>query len=477
MRLLKHKRTLTSLSVVIFMGVLSPVPVSGEEGGGPQISIPPALPVPTSPEVTTPPVPPTVPPAPTPTTPGVPAPVRPPGASTTVPPVPAVTRPDGSSPVGSDGGTNNEEGDGGDGGDGGSEVRQPLLPPNPELDFLRDRRVSSSDELWALRYSDEELAIWEAALVELLEEKEQKVQELDEQLEKAQAEVNRLTRVIKDINREIDVLEQTVKDRVVEAYMVLGTTSSYGSALLMTDNPSDFEFKKFLVDLANASDEEIVGRLSERKAAVGDEKKRAEEKREEVNQLKSVADSELEEVDSIKEDVESLRAALAVRGADVRREIDALAAEESALRRLLGYPEEVAGVSAPRNVERPASSRGLIWPVNGVLTSVFGMRWGALHAGIDIGAPTGTPIYATNDGTVIFSGVQGGYGNIVIIDHGDGFHTAYAHMSRLVAVNGSRVLRGELIGLVGSTGNSTGPHLHFETRVQGRAYDPLQYLP
>lgn len=98
-----------------------------------------------------------------------------------------------------------------------------------------------------------------------------------------------------------------------------------------------------------------------------------------------------------------------------------------------------------------------------------------MHQGIDIGAPTGTPIYAAAGGQVIFSGWMGGYGNLILIDHLDGRVTAYAHQSRL-AVGGGSVSRGQLIGYVGSTGDSTGPHLHFEVRVNGRAVDPLPLL-
>jgi murein DD-endopeptidase MepM/ murein hydrolase activator NlpD len=122
------------------------------------------------------------------------------------------------------------------------------------------------------------------------------------------------------------------------------------------------------------------------------------------------------------------------------------------------------------------SGSGLIWPVRGPVTSGFGMRWGRMHEGIDISAGTGTPIRAAKAGTVTFAGTMSGYGNVVIISHGGGFSTLYAHQSRL-AVSGGSVSQGEVIGYVGSTGHSTGPHLHFETRVNGSAQNPRRYLP
>jgi murein DD-endopeptidase MepM/ murein hydrolase activator NlpD len=122
------------------------------------------------------------------------------------------------------------------------------------------------------------------------------------------------------------------------------------------------------------------------------------------------------------------------------------------------------------------SAAGLIWPVNGTVTSGFGMRWGRMHEGIDIAAPTGTPIWAAAAGTVVYAGWLGGYGNLVVVDHGGGFATAYAHTSAILVAVGRSVAQGETIALVGSTGHSTGPHVHFEVRVNGVAVDPLLYL-
>ena len=121
------------------------------------------------------------------------------------------------------------------------------------------------------------------------------------------------------------------------------------------------------------------------------------------------------------------------------------------------------------------SSSGLIWPVNGPITSGFGWRWGRMHEGIDIGVPCGTPIHAAASGTVIYSGWMDGYGNFVVIDHGNGLATAYGHQSAIY-VSGGSVSQGQSIGAVGSTGNSTGCHLHFEVRVNGTPVDPLGYL-
>ena len=125
----------------------------------------------------------------------------------------------------------------------------------------------------------------------------------------------------------------------------------------------------------------------------------------------------------------------------------------------------------------PAPSSGFIWPVSGPITSPFGMRWGTLHPGIDIGVPTGTPIHAAGTGTVIWCGWMSGYGNLVMIDHHNGLATLYGHQSRIAVSCNQQVSQGETIGYVGCTGFCTGPHLHFEVRLNGTAVDPLGYLP
>jgi murein DD-endopeptidase MepM/ murein hydrolase activator NlpD len=124
----------------------------------------------------------------------------------------------------------------------------------------------------------------------------------------------------------------------------------------------------------------------------------------------------------------------------------------------------------------PASAAGFVFPASGSLTSGFGPRWGRMHEGIDIAAPTGTPIIAAQAGTVIIAGWQGGYGNLTVIDHGGGVSTAYGHQSSIGVSVGQSVGQGQVIGAMGSTGNSTGPHLHFEVRINGGAVNPLGYL-
>lgn len=135
----------------------------------------------------------------------------------------------------------------------------------------------------------------------------------------------------------------------------------------------------------------------------------------------------------------------------------------------------------PRRRDDDLASRGLgplyiAWPVRGWISSRFGQRWGRMHEGLDIAVFTGSAVRASAPGRVEFAGWRAGYGQLVIIDHGRGIHTRYGHNSRLLVRAGQWVDRGQTIAFSGSTGTSTGPHVHFEVRVNGRPQNPLSWL-
>jgi murein DD-endopeptidase MepM/ murein hydrolase activator NlpD len=131
---------------------------------------------------------------------------------------------------------------------------------------------------------------------------------------------------------------------------------------------------------------------------------------------------------------------------------------------------------------QPRIAQPSLWPVEGRLLSPFGQRTdpfadeGEFHKGVDIGAATGTPVHVTADGIVMHAEVERGYGKLIIVDHGGGLQTYYAHLSRLFVHTGQTVRRGELIGAVGSTGKVTAPHLHYEVRIGGAPVNPRRYM-
>jgi murein DD-endopeptidase MepM/ murein hydrolase activator NlpD len=167
---------------------------------------------------------------------------------------------------------------------------------------------------------------------------------------------------------------------------------------------------------------------------------------------------------------------------------DLSAAEEAQLESLIQERQreieaqrKAAGIASGA-VEDSGGAGQFSWPVTGTITSPFGWRsnpfGGApeMHPGLDIAAPTGTTVTAAASGTIIMAQWYGGYGNYILIDHGGGYSTGYGHLSAIYVSNGQAVKRGQAIGAVGSTGNSTGPHLHFEVRIDGKPVDPAPRL-
>jgi murein DD-endopeptidase MepM/ murein hydrolase activator NlpD len=158
-------------------------------------------------------------------------------------------------------------------------------------------------------------------------------------------------------------------------------------------------------------------------------------------------------------------------------ELASLAREESAIR------AQIAAAAAPKtSTEVTTSSSGFVRPVPGAISSGYGVRihpitgTKRMHNGVDMNASQGDPIRAVKAGSVILASVKGGYGNTVMIDHGGGMVTLYAHQSRIGVSVGQKVSAGAVIGYIGSTGDSTGPHLHFEVRINGNPVNPSKYL-
>jgi murein DD-endopeptidase MepM/ murein hydrolase activator NlpD len=165
------------------------------------------------------------------------------------------------------------------------------------------------------------------------------------------------------------------------------------------------------------------------------------------------------------------RGALAQVRADKQDALEDLASLEAEQARVAGA---LQGAAPPGPVKQ--GSGQLIWPVNGPIVSPFGMRWGRLHAGVDIAVPAGTPIRAADSGRVVLMGWVGGYGNYTCVQHTASMSTCYAHQSSFGTSNGASVSQGQVIGYVGCTGHCFGDHLHFEVRINGSPVDPMGYL-
>jgi murein DD-endopeptidase MepM/ murein hydrolase activator NlpD len=314
---------------------------------------------------------------------------------------------------------------------------------------------------------------------------------LESELAAQQARLDRLTTRLEAQTRRLEILQEEhrraveiLEARVLEVYLepapdVLSVLVSADSLGQIIDN---YEF----VNRIGLQDQRIARQVevAERKAAA---KRRATAHTRRLTAATvSVISASTAEARVVRDELAANRDTLAAARRLKRSAItDARETREEYLEEVTALAAQSAELAAAiRNAQTNAgstgtgapSAAGFIWPVSGTVTSGFGWRWGRMHEGIDIAAPTGTPIWAAAVGTVIHSGWLGGYGNLVVVDHGNGIATAYAHASAIFVGVGQSVVQGETIALIGSTGNSSGPHLHFEVRVNGSAVDPLLYL-
>ena len=167
---------------------------------------------------------------------------------------------------------------------------------------------------------------------------------------------------------------------------------------------------------------------------------------------------------------ESVAAVVAAGGAHVPGLMDRA---EERLREVQSYFDDQRALLA---------STPSVWPARGFVTSDFGTRMDPytarrkMHEGLDIATPRGQPVYSPSDGTVSFAGTEGGYGKVLVIDHGNGLKTRYGHVSEIFVRTGERVRKGDKVAAVGSTGRSTGPHLHYEVRVNGTPENPRMFI-
>jgi murein DD-endopeptidase MepM/ murein hydrolase activator NlpD len=292
----------------------------------------------------------------------------------------------------------------------------------------------------------------------------------------------RLTR----LRGQYDIALARLERRVRELYMTDGPDAL--SFVLGTTSFSDLLDNLDLLGRIGRQDERIAARVKRARDGVADARRRTRVARGEAVRVEAAAAAATSEQrglvsrlvasrdDLVVAEQAKQRTLASIQGdrSAVLAEIDDLQAQSAALAaRIRAAQQQAAAASSTP----PASGTGqLSWPVSGPVTSGFGMRWGRMHEGIDIAVGQGTPVHAAGAGTVIYAGWMDGYGNLVVIDHGNGLSTAYGHNSSLACAVGQTVSAGQVISYSGSTGHSTGPHVHFEVRVNGTAVDPLGYL-
>jgi murein DD-endopeptidase MepM/ murein hydrolase activator NlpD len=333
-----------------------------------------------------------------------------------------------------------------------------------ELDALEGDVDSSEAAVEQARAKAAELEDALNEALAALEEQRVRVRQAEQQVLEAQAEIDRIrgnvSRRARDIFKgELPPVVQLVRSDGDLAGTLDGVTLL---ARLASRDRADLES----LGAAEVSAAAAADRFEAETAALAEVRERREA-------LLTEAEAALAAREDALADLVDQRERLLAQQEELEEEqesIESLIAAEAARQRA------PARTSAPAPAPPPSSGSCYAWPARGAVTSEYGPRWGRMHAGLDIDGNTGDPLYAAESGVVIFAGWQGGYGRLTLIQHGDGVVTAYAHQSSFGVGHGQSVSRGEFIGRMGTSGNVTGSHLHFETRVGGSAVNPRRYL-
>jgi murein DD-endopeptidase MepM/ murein hydrolase activator NlpD len=285
-----------------------------------------------------------------------------------------------------------------------------------------------------------------------------------------------------ELRAKLERAQGVLAERLVEIYK--SNPPDFVSVILESDGFSDMLVRADYLSKIGEQDSVIVDRVRTLKQASARKRRLLLELKQRAQAAYEAIEAEASELSQTRVAIENSQQDLAAaRGAKQaklrstrasRRELEShiagLEADSARVQSQLG-----GGGPVPAGPIRQGSG-SYIWPVNGPVVSPFGMRWGRLHAGVDIAAPAGTPIRAAAAGTVAMAGWMGGYGQYTCINHGGGIATCYAHQSRIGVSVGQHVSQGQVIGAVGCTGHCFGDHLHFEVRVGGAPVDPMGYL-
>lgn len=308
--------------------------------------------------------------------------------------------------------------------------------------------------------------------------------ELQAQANGLQAKSNVLQDKINKNQAELDKKQQEVDQRMViyrkrlrDIY--INGQINYLDVLLGAKDFSDFSSRMYLLQKIISSDLAMLDQLKRDADEINSRKQQLAAEMKEIKTTQAELAAKQAKVNKLREE----RAQVLYKAQEEE------ASSQAEYERLLAISENIAAML--RNMESgcggaPAGQGGtgrFMWPCTGPITSYYGWRTHPIfgttkyHSGMDIAVDTGTPIHAADSGTVVYSGWLGGYGNCVMIDHGGGLVSLYAHNSSLAVGEGQYVQKGTVVAYAGSTGYSTGPHCHFEVRLHGEVTEPLDYLP
>ncbi|MHB1652409.1 MAG: murein hydrolase activator EnvC family protein [Desulfitobacteriaceae bacterium] len=289
----------------------------------------------------------------------------------------------------------------------------------------------------------------------------------------AQAQVDLTQKELEEKQAELEKRRQSLAKRLRGIYEE--GQISYLEMLFQSSDLTDFITRLEYLSKLVTNDQQILLGIKEQKAEISAKKNELVQKRDQAAKLQTQAVTAKTDLDNKKVQQQTALNETKKAQNEVQADIDKMEADSNALNDKIRQLQ----MAAKRGVIGSISD----WPLPGhyEISSPFGWRIHpithkkSLHTGVDIPAPSGTPIHAAGAGVVIYTGYYGAYGNVVIIDHGGGYSSLYAHQSEVAATIGQQVKAGQIIGYVGSTGWSTGPHLHFEVRISGNPTDPLAF--
>ena len=323
-----------------------------------------------------------------------------------------------------------------------------------------------------------------------LSENLQQVQKLDERIANSQSELDELNTKIAELQTSIDEVGERLKeaeDRYNRQQEILETRlvamyeageTNYLDVILSSRSISDFLSNYFLITELAGYETELLEDMEQQKNEIDKEKKKLDDTQQELATIKANQTKTAKVLENTKSVRENFISKLSDEEKNIQTQIDEYN------RQFEEINNEILAL-ALEGLDTQYIGGVFAWPVPGYtrITSKYGMRTHPitgvykLHTGVDIGAPMGASFVAANDGIVVKAGYNGAYGNMVIIDHGGGIQTLYAHGSEIMVKVGDVVKKGETVVLkVGSTGYSTGPHAHFEVRLNGVVTDPMPYI-
>lgn len=306
---------------------------------------------------------------------------------------------------------------------------------------------------------------------------ESEITDYNNQIVTLQDDITKTEEEIKKAEESYNSQKKLLDDRLVTMYQA-GTTE-YLDVVLSSKTITEFLSNYYLISILADSNVDFLDSIEEQKQIIEDEKKKLEDQKKQIDTAKEEKEKASIILQNTKVMKDSYTSQLTDKEKQIQSEIDAYQAQLNQLE------AEIQSITADNLVINPNYIGGeMLWPVPGYtkLSSTFKMRVHPitgvykLHSGIDIPAPKGTNFLAANDGVVVKAGYNTAYGNMIMVDHGGGVSTLYAHGDKIMVTLGQTVKKGDIVLQIGETGYATGPHAHFEVRINGTPVDPLPYV-